>query len=70
MSDDIRILQEKIAFLERHVAEQDKAMLELTEEVARVRRELLQLRSQLGNRRAGEREVAPPDFGDERPPHY
>lgn len=70
MNDEIRTLQEKIAFLERHVVEQDKAMLELSEELARMRREWLQLRSQLGQSRTGERDVAPPEAGDERPPHY
>lgn len=70
MNDEIRTLQEKIAFLERHVVEQDRAMLELSEEVARVRREWLQLRSQLGPGRAGETDSAQPDAGDERPPHY
>jgi SlyX protein len=70
MNDEIRTLQEKIAFLERHVVEQDKAMLELSEEVGRVRREWLQLRSQLGRGRGADGEAAPSEAADERPPHY
>jgi SlyX protein len=70
MNEEIRTLQEKIAFLERHVVEQDKAMLELSEAVTRVRREFLQLRLQLAPGRGAEREETSPDAGDERPPHY
>ncbi len=55
-------LEEKIAYLERHVTEQDKAMLELAEELAGLRRELKRLR----DRPAGETTAAV----DERPPHY
>ena len=33
-------LEEKIAYLERHVTAQDRAMLELTEELDALRREL------------------------------
>lgn len=60
-------LEERYAHLQRHVAEQDKAMLEFAEELARVKKELALLRAQsLGS--AG----APPDplDRDERPPHY
>jgi SlyX protein len=59
-------LEERLAWLERHVTEQDKAMLALHEEIARLRTELKQLR---------ERPAASPGPGeaveqDERPPHY
>ena len=66
MSDDTRLtrLEERYAHLQRHSAEQDKAMLELADEIARLRKELAALRAQQSSGRdAGE---AP----DERPPHY
>ncbi len=62
MSDERMLrLEEKIAYLERHVTEQDKAMLEMAEEIAGLRREVKRLR----DRPAGESAA-----GDERPPHY
>lgn len=70
MNESIRHLEEKIAYLERHVTEQDKAMLELAEEIATVRRELRRWRERAaaaGGAGAGE---LPTDPADERPPHY
>jgi SlyX protein len=66
MNDDSRLtrLEERYAHLQRHSAEQDKAMLELADEVARLRKELAILRThQAGGREGGE-------TPDERPPHY
>ncbi|MBI2813619.1 MAG: SlyX family protein [Opitutae bacterium] len=66
MSDDPRLirLEERYAHLQRHSAEQDKVMLQLAEELAKLRKELAALRTQqAGGRDTGE---AP----DERPPHY
>jgi SlyX protein len=67
MTDAERLtrLEERYAHLQRHVTEQDKAMLALTEELARLRQELQLLRAQPD---AG----APPagEPADERPPHY
>lgn len=65
MSDELRRVEEKIAYLERHVVEQDKAMLELSDEIARLRLELRQLRAQRNPQSGGEELPA-----DERPPHY
>ncbi len=64
-SERIDRLEERLAWFERHVTEQDKVMLELAEELARLRRELVALRSRS---EAG----GPGDLlaGDERPPHY
>lgn len=59
-------LEEKIAYLERHVGEQDKAMLELTEQLTRLRLVLQTLRERLPEQSPGE---ATPTM-DERPPHY
>ncbi|MEO5957561.1 MAG: SlyX family protein [Opitutaceae bacterium] len=68
MNENIRRLEEKIAYLERHVTEQDKAMLELADDVARLRRELKALRERSGGGVAGPRDDnAEPE---ERPPHY
>ncbi len=68
MNENITRLEEKIAYLERHVTEQDKAMLEFAEELAAVRRELRALRER-GGGGAPEAEGLRLD-ADERPPHY
>ncbi|MBI2498257.1 MAG: SlyX family protein [Opitutae bacterium] len=57
-------LEERYAHLQRHTVEQDKAMLELAEEVAKLRKEIARLRGQ----QAAGRETE--DRADERPPHY
>lgn len=68
MNESLKRLEEKIAYLERHVTEQDKAMLEMADDIARLRRELKTLRERAGGGGAaeGEGETMP----DERPPHY
>ncbi len=67
MSESIRRLEEKIAYLEHHVTEQDKAMLGLAGDLAQLRKELLKLRERLGGAAAGGPDDAPMDS---RPPHY
>jgi SlyX protein len=71
-ADRITRLEEKIAYLERHVTAQDKVMLELGDTLARVRAELKMLRERAGDSGAGG--GAGRDEGgelrDERPPHY
>jgi SlyX protein len=66
MSDAERLtrLEERYAHLQRHTAEQDKAMLELAEAVAKLRQEITRLRGQVGPARAAD------EGADERPPHY
>jgi hypothetical protein len=60
----LTLLEERYAHLQRHSAEQDKVMLQLADELAKLRKELAALRThQAGGR---DREEAP----DERPPHY
>jgi uncharacterized coiled-coil protein SlyX len=68
MSDAARLtlLEERYAHLQRHSAEQDKVMLELSEQLAKLRQEVAALRTQQAGGRDGEREAMP----DERPPHY
>jgi len=58
-------LEERLAWFERHVTEQDKVMLELSEDLARLRAELIALRAR--GEAGGTGELLP---GDERPPHY
>jgi SlyX protein len=59
-------LEERLAWLERHVTEQDKAMLALNEELARLRAELEKLREHPAT---GSENSDQPE-SDERPPHY
>ncbi len=67
MSEDPLIaLQNRFAWLERHVAEQDRAMLKLEDEMRRLKRKLEVLQQQ---QRAGAH-PAEPSEGEERPPHY
>lgn len=67
--ENIRRLEEKIAYLERHVTEQDKAMLEMADGIARLKKEMKALRE----REAGGAAGGNADSGEvphERPPHY
>ncbi len=64
MNESLKRLEEKIAHLEHHVTQQDKAMLEFADELARLRRELKTLREKSA---AGAADDSPVD---ERPPHY
>jgi SlyX protein len=65
LNEPLNRLEEKIAHLEHHVTQQDKAMLEFADELARLRRELRALRERASSTRdASEGEV------DEKPPHY
>lgn len=68
MDDDIRRLQEKIAHLEHHVTAQDRAMLEMAEDLARLQRELLRLRERIADARGAG--GSGDDDPAERPPHY
>jgi SlyX protein len=61
-------LEERLAWFERHVTEQDKAMMELTDLVERLRREVLMLRERTpASGVAGGGDATAPE---ERPPHY
>ena len=65
MNDDrLAVLEEKLAWLQRHVAEQDKAMLEMAEEIDRLKKRAAEVAEKLAV------EPGPPPTGDERPPHY
>jgi SlyX protein len=70
LQESIQRLEEKVAYLERHVTEQDKVMMELADELAALRRELQRWR----DRTASTAAASPLDETggpiDERPPHY
>jgi SlyX protein len=69
VNESIKRLEEKVAYLERHVTEQDKAMLELTEQLESLRLAVKALRE----RAAGNGPTlsdAGRDAASERPPHY
>lgn len=68
MSDSLQHLEEKIAYLERHVVEQDKAMLEMAEILERLKGELMGMRARLSEPMGQEGDAGNP--ADERPPHY
>lgn len=71
MNDRVQRLEEKLAYLERHVTEQDKAMLEMADELAALRRELRTLREGAGRGSAGGGATeGGEDLPHERPPHY
>jgi uncharacterized coiled-coil protein SlyX len=66
MSDADRLtrLEERYAHLQRHSAEQDKVMLQLADDLAKLRKELALVRARTQESRdSGE-------LPDERPPHY
>ena len=68
--ESIHRLEEKIAYLERHVTEQDKAMLEMADDLMRLSRELKALRERDTSGGAGGGGEGDGTARDERPPHY
>ncbi len=69
-SERIDRLEERIAWLERHVGEQDKVMLELTEVNARLKVQLLAILDRVGSLPPVADSASQGDRTDERPPHY
>lgn len=65
MADDIQRLQEKIAYLERHVGEQDKAMLEMATQLDFLQREMGVMRERLTETKSPDTTLV-----NEKPPHY
>ncbi len=68
-ADAARELEIKIAFLENHVAQQDRAMMELGRQLDRLERQVTRLSESMksGEGASGGSAAA---AGDERPPHY
>lgn len=73
MSDErVRKIEERVAWLEHHVTEQDKAMLEQAKRLDRLQAELLRLRESAPAHPTNDGEglgQGPIGVG-ERPPHY
>ena len=69
MPDSYQQLEEKIAYLERHVVEQDKAMLEMSELLERIKAELGTMRERMEDAAPGSSDTTT-SLLDERPPHY
>ncbi len=71
MDDSERLtrLEERYAHLQRHVIEQDKAMLAFGDELARVKADLGRVRSQQHQQQASPVADGPAPV-EERPPHY
>lgn len=63
-SDRLGILESRYAFLEKHVAEQDRAMLEMAARIDLLEARLKQLHGRV------ERGTDAGSPHDERPPHY
>ena len=59
-------LEERLAWLQRHVTEQDKAMLEMAGQLDRLKAEVTRLR-QRGEVSGANADVS---AAEERPPHY
>ncbi len=59
-------LEERLAWLQRHVTEQDKAMLEMAGQIDRLKAEIGRLR----HRADTQPTTAEVNTTDERPPHY
>ena len=69
MSDArIEKIEERVAWLEHHVTQQDKAMLEMSRQLDRVQAELLRVRDRVSA--ATESAATGVDAAAERPPHY
>ena len=65
MNDELLArLEEKLVWLQRHVAEQDKAMFEMAGEIDRLKKQVAELRAKPVAEDSG------PESADERPPHY
>jgi len=63
-NERLAFLEEKLAWLQRHVTEQDKAMLELAGEIDRLKKQVTELRAKLAA------DPGEPADVDEHPPHY
>jgi SlyX protein len=60
-------LEERLAWLQRHVTEQDKAMLEMAGQLDRIKAELMRLKQRAESAPSG---LDPASPESERPPHY
>lgn len=66
MQEEIKEMQERIAFLQRHIEQQDRAFLELSKEINLLSQRLARLEGKINQLGGGEE--GPP--ADEKPPHW
>lgn len=67
---DTRELEIKISFLEKHIEGQDRAMMELSNQLAALERQVKRLAESVKNTAASGPGVSGGSPADERPPHY
>jgi uncharacterized coiled-coil protein SlyX len=66
MDDRLRRLEEQLAHLQRHIEQQDRAMLDLTREADRLRQRVGRLEA----KPSSDGDTAAGSPADERPPHW
>ena len=66
MDDRVRRLEEQLAYLQRHVEQQDRVVLNLARELERMRQRVERLESKPSDE--GDGSAGSP--ADERPPHW
>ena len=67
MDDHQRALEERLTFLQRHVEQQDRIILELSREVSKLADRLVGAEAKLTQSADAGDQAAP---ADERPPHW
>ncbi len=66
MQSEIKKMQERIAFLQRHIEQQDRAFLELSKEITALSQRLARMEGKV-NQLGGDEEGPP---ADSTPPHW
>jgi len=66
MQEEIKEMQERIAFLQRHIEQQDRAFLELSKEINVLSQRLARMEGKVNQ--LGGNEEGPP--ADSKPPHW
>lgn len=66
MQAEIKEMQERIAFLQRHIEQQDRAFLELSKEISVLSQRLARMEGKLNQ--LGSNEEGP--SADSKPPHW
>ena len=66
MQSEIKEMQERITFLQRHIEQQDRAFLELSKEIAVLSQRLARMEGKV-NQLGGDEEGRP---ADAKPPHW
>lgn len=66
MQSEIKEMQERIAFLQRHIEQQDRAFLELSKEISVLSQRLARMEGKVNQ--LSSNEEGPP--ADTKPPHW